>query len=95
MQSQIGRKLQILELSDPENKVNVFYRGNKRDLNTSANSKLTPRSEKYVTLEVKNQRINVTQLRHNWREISDLKNKVKGIRKIAPGKYEKNNQRLE
>lgn len=60
MQSQIGRKLQILELSDPENKVNVFYRGNKSDLNTSVNSKLTPRSEKSVTLEVKNQRINVT-----------------------------------
>ena len=54
------QKIQILKLSDPENKVNMFYRRNKRDLNTSVNSKLTPRSKKYLTLEIKNQRINVT-----------------------------------
>ena len=54
------QKIQILKLSDPENKVNMFYRRNKRDLNMSVNSKPTPRSTKYLTLEIKNQRINVT-----------------------------------
>ena len=54
------QKIQILKLSDPENKVNMFYRRHKRDLNMSVNSKPTPRSTKYLTLEIKNQRINVT-----------------------------------
>ena len=31
------QKIQILKLSDPENKVNMFYRRNKRDLNMSVN----------------------------------------------------------
>ena len=54
------QKIQILKLSVPENKVNMFYRRNKRDLNTSVNSKPIPRSKKYLTLEIKNQRMNVT-----------------------------------
>ena len=54
------QEIQMLKPSGPENKVNMIYRKNKRDLNMSVNSKPTSRSKIYPMLEIKNERINVT-----------------------------------
>ena len=54
------QEIQMLKPSGPENKVNMIYRNNKRDLNMSVNSKPTSRSKIYPMLEIKNERINVT-----------------------------------